>query len=353
MGSESINAPVDGLLVVGGYDTSRVGGEWTTFSSSENCSSCVTVTEMTYEYEGGAQSLFANSSDTLPMRLEPYMPGLQLPQSMFDRLAIISNGTYDPDIMELRYDINNTPTGNISVTLSNGFRTTILNHEAFGMPRQYNSDGVYSIINDTLFTSHLWNISEPEQATYLFGLPYLTMNYMLMDHKNYELKLAPARREPYPSGSGPVISAICRPTYEPTSGTNVTTPVPTPHRQSTHAGAIAGAVVGGILGLALILGGFGYLFWKSKSTKKAQTELPGVPTAKIKNELDDTHYNELGTPPMQQQIWAMRNRSLNVGSPAELSTGPAEPKDAANSDVRNGQSASSEPTEVPSDPSYR
>ena len=165
--------------------------------------------------------------------------------------------------------LNNTPTGNISMTLSNDFRTTILNYEVFRTPREYNSNGVYSIVSDTLFTSLIYNFSAPGIPTSIFGTPYLTMNYILMDYKNNEFKLAPAQREPYPSRSGPVISAVCRGMSTPSSTTNITTPVSLPHLHNTNTDEIAGGVVGGVLGLILILGSFDYLFWRSNRKKKA------------------------------------------------------------------------------------
>jgi len=127
-----------------------------------------------------------------------------------------------------------------------------------------------------------------------------------------------------------------------------------PTAQHTHVGAIAGGVNRGILGLALILGGLGYLFWRSNRKKKVQAELSGVPAGRVKNELDDTHCNELETSLMlQQHSRAMPNRSLNAGSPVELGPGPARRKGTVTNDSRNIQSTSSEHTEVPADSSYR
>ncbi|RMZ91830.1 hypothetical protein DV736_g930, partial [Chaetothyriales sp. CBS 134916] len=270
-GTRNIYEPVDGLLVIGGYDTSRVNGDWVEFPTYENCATCVVVEELTYTWEGGSTSLLANSSDSLRIGLEPFAKGLDLPQYMFENFAAASRGTYDPDLQLLTYDINNPPTGNISVTLSNGYQTTMLSQEIFSKPRTYNSEGVYAIKDDSVIISVISNDTESGYVA-SWGMPFLTMNYILMDYDNQQFKMAPAIRGDSSSIGNPVISTICGaalPTSSSNSSTNGQSPTPTPTPHRNHTGAIVGGVVGGVLGIALILCGLGYVFWRSSRKNRA------------------------------------------------------------------------------------
>lgn len=174
-GSRSVFNPVDGLVVVGGYDTARVNGEWTTFPTFNKCPTCAVITNLTYEYEGGSTSLFANSSETLEVGLDPFVHGLELPQDIFDRFANASQATYNETLELLTYPVG-TVGGNISVTMSNGFKTTMVASELFTRPRTY-KEGVYSISDDNVTISVITNSTD---AGYVasWGMPYLTMNYV-------------------------------------------------------------------------------------------------------------------------------------------------------------------------------
>lgn len=322
-GSRNIYDPVDGLLIIGGYDTARVNGDWTTFPTFTNCATCVVISNLTYEYEGGSTSLFANSSETLQVALDPFLHGFALPQDIFDKLATASLGTYNSSLELLTYDINNPPTGNISVTLSNGFQTTMLAQEIFSKPRTFNEDGVYAIEDDNILISVA---SNDTTAGYVasWGMPYLTMNYMVMDHANKHFKMAPARRDADTANSGSLVSTICGPASEPTATNrnSTTSATTTPHHHSSNAGAIAGGVVGGVLGLALIIGGFIYLFWRTKRKHQHQEAQQqnhnrgpmsegGDTRASIWTSTAPTEYSELASPHQQQAGFAKPNANLD------------------------------------------
>ncbi|RMZ77754.1 hypothetical protein DV737_g4220, partial [Chaetothyriales sp. CBS 132003] len=366
-GTRNIYEPEEGLLVIGGYDISRVNGEWTEFPTYENCATCVVVEQMTYVWEGGSTSLLANSSDYLAIGLEPFSKGLSLPQYMFEKFATASEGTYDPDLELLTYDIDNPPTGNISVTLSNGYQTTILSQEIFSKPRTYNSEGVYSITNDSVIISVISNDTDPRYVA-SWGMPFLTMNYILMDYESQLFKMAPAIRGDASLVGSPVISTICGaalPTGTGDSPTNSqsSTPIPTttPNGHKSHTATIVGSVVGGVVGLALILCGFGYLFWRSNRKNRAakQANQQTLPPAYAQSQGPDaigsvkppvsevgdqrtsmwtesapTEYSELASPQQKSTEFSQNNQVqgwLQKQSPIREEASPGHPPNGYNS----------------------
>ena len=264
--------PIDGLLVIGGYDDSRVQGNITTFNTFHDCATCVVVTSITYDTVHGSTPLFSNSSETLEIDLEPFQRGLQLPQDVFDNFARASNGTYNASLGLLTYPRANPPDGNLSVTLQNGYTTVIPSSELFSLARDYNSDCFYSIDDPE------WVIAEPTNDTdppYVaaWGIPYLTMNYLIVDYDRGTFQMAPAIRTDFGSAeAGALIKTVCPPvpttSATPTPSktappTTTTSAAPVVH--TNHTGAIAGGVVGGVVGLALIAGLLFFIFfWRKR-----------------------------------------------------------------------------------------
>jgi hypothetical protein len=180
-GSRSIENPVDGLLVIGGYDTARIDGDFTTSSTSRNGPTCVLVTNITYNSVNGSSSLFSNSSETLEVALEPFERSLELPQDIFDNFVQVSQGSWNDSLGLLTYPRANPPDGNLTITLLNGYTTVIPASELFSMSRLYDSSGVYSIINPDRMIAEVGNNTDPRYVP-SWGIPFLTMNYMVVDY---------------------------------------------------------------------------------------------------------------------------------------------------------------------------
>ena len=270
-GSRSINHPVDGALTLGGYDTSRVNGVLSTFASAPRCECCVIVTGLEYNDANGTRSLFANSTQTFQISLQPGVKYLSMPQDVWEIFRDASGGTYERSLGMLAYSADDSPTGNLTVTLQGGYKTTIPAEELFQNPRYFDEDGEYAIYNNTYLTSTIYNTTDISHSLY-WGIPYLTMNYLVGDYKRQQFKMAPAIRNDFGyAGAGFLLEASCDPTTKNTaSAISSATAVPQ-HSGGTHTGAIAGGVVGGVVGLAAILGIF--MFWyirRRKSTRRYQ-----------------------------------------------------------------------------------
>lgn len=266
VGSRSVNDPVDGAMWIGGYDTARVAAEFTVFPNFNDnlCVGCVVITNLTYVTSEAETSLFSNSSETLQVALEPFTHSLGVPQDIFANFLRASNGTVgtDPGTTALATLPVNAELGNLSVTFSNGYQTTIPGSELFLPPRQYGKDGTYGVTNDSYLVAALANLTTEGSYVLDWGIPILTMNYMIMDYDNQTFSLAPARQGPYGSSSGALIEPLCQGIAPVTTSagapqaTNSTVPA-TPSASAaktshTNVGAIAGGVVGGIAGLVII-----------------------------------------------------------------------------------------------------
>ncbi|KAJ9495762.1 hypothetical protein H2202_008805 [Exophiala xenobiotica] len=279
-GSRSINHPVDGSIVLGGYDTTRVNGDLTTFKSQEKCEFCVVVTGIEYEDVTGAHNLFSNSSESLQINLQPSERVLNVPQNVWENFQTVSNGVYNATSGYLQYPTSNPPTGNLTVTLQNGYKTTIPTEELFYLPRTYDENGQYSLLNDTYLIPTILNTTN-DGYVLNWGVPYLTMNYIIGDYKRAQFKMAPAIRTDFDAqGGGYVLQASCDPktsatasaTSSATAGGALTTSSAAAVSHGgggTNTGAIIGGVVGGVLGLIAIVGGLALLFYRSRRRRNA------------------------------------------------------------------------------------
>jgi hypothetical protein len=152
----------------------------------------------------------------------------------------------------------------------------------FVYPRLYNKQGEYEISNNTVLIAEVQNMTA-DGHVYNWGVPYLTINYLIADYARGQFQMAHAIRTNFENqGGGYELKAICDPALpvstasaSPTSSivpTGTATSSPTPlvhHGSSSDTGAIVGGVVGGVLGLILIVGGLGFLFYRSRQRKRA------------------------------------------------------------------------------------
>jgi hypothetical protein len=272
-GSRSIDFPVDGSVVPGGYDTTRINGTLTTFDSQDDCPMCVIITGLSYQDDNGTTNLFSNSSESLQVNLNPSQRVLYVPQGVWDNLKTATNGYYNASY--LSYASNAVPTGNVTVTLQNGYKTVIPAEELFYYPRGYNDQGQYTVIDNTYQISTIINTTN-DGYVLDWGIPYMTMNYIIADYKRSQFQMAPAIRTDFDNiGGGYVLKASCDPTTKatPAPTSNGTASAATATAASSHhssnVGPIVGGVVGGILGLILIVGGLALLFYRSRRRRNA------------------------------------------------------------------------------------
>lgn len=126
-GSRSIDDPVDGNLWIGGYDSSRVAGPFTEYPAFNDCFSCLTVVNMTYDTEAGSFSMFSNSTETFQIFLDPWELQLEVPPDVFQNFAKLSNGSVLglPTAPKLLLHNASSDLGNVTVYLQDGKQASV------------------------------------------------------------------------------------------------------------------------------------------------------------------------------------------------------------------------------------
>lgn len=317
VGSESEVAPQDGLLIVGGYDESRLKSPATTFPMFSDCPTCAILTSITYDAGGKSTSLFSDASDSIIVHLDPYSQDIQLPSTMLQEFADAEK-TAVWNATSRRFELPATapPTGTITVTISDmgsaqgdaskpsvaSYKSVIPATELFNYPRAYNAAGVLEVANATVYNIGLTNLTTSTKFAVL-GLPFFTQNYLIVDPDAPNFQLAPAVvTAADPKGADAKIKQVCRSVEATKTG--------------SQAAGIAGAVVGSIVGTLLLVALFLYLRKRRKNVASlhSQGESEAATTTSTKPIVDRR--------PVQS---SSENRSFELPQQAALSPGTGRP----------------------------
>ncbi|KAI4911232.1 uncharacterized protein J4E92_010287 [Alternaria infectoria] len=287
-GSESEEAPQDGLIVVGGYDESRLKSAATTFPMFSDCPTCAILTAITYDVGGKSTTLFADAKDTLVVHLDPFSSDIRLPAAMLDNLAAAETTAFwNETSRHFELPTDPAPAGTITVTLSDmgtpggdaskpsvaTYKSVIPAAELYSRPRAYNAAGLYEVDNATVFNMAVTNQTGPSTMTIgTLGLPFFTQNYLIVDPDAQNFQLAPAVvTAADPKGADAKVKQVCR--------------VLPGAKAKTQIGPIVGAAIGGIVGALLIVA---LVWWlrRRKNNANGQRHSRGesdAPTATSQN----------------------------------------------------------------------
>lgn len=315
-GSRSIKNPQDGLLILGGYDNARKGEEWTVFPGDEDCPTCIQISDIEWVTDTNATSLFNGSVEAIQVSLDPWYDNIRLPQGVWETFGSITKGEYDDDIGYFTWPAGTTPPGKLRVTLQGGYTSEIPAEEIFTMPRYYDSTGNYTISDNTTEYALVYNYTNTgtvSNAVGSWGLPFLTMNYLVLDVPKKEFWLTPAVRQDFGNEGGVFPRALCTglapPTSTPSSTPTTTHPGPTTTTSEapasgggTPVGPIVGGVVGGVGGIALIaLLAFMLLRRRNRANKEAEiansSAYPPAPPTQQIMQSPHQHHSYMGGPP--------------------------------------------------------
>ncbi|KAL1610856.1 hypothetical protein SLS60_002527 [Paraconiothyrium brasiliense] len=253
-GSESEETPQDGLLVIGGYDESRIKTPATTFPMFSDCPTCAILTAITYDVGGKSTTLFAEDTDTLTVHLDPFSSELRLPSAMLQTLAAAEKtAVWNETSRHFELPTDPAPAGTITVTLSDmgtpggdaskpsvkTYKTVIPATELYSRPRAYNAAGKFEVDNATVFNMAVTN--QTDLLTFgTLGLPFFTQNYLVVDPDARNFQLAPAVvTAADPKGADAKVKQVCR--------------VLPATKQKSQVAAIAGAAVGAVFGTLLLV----------------------------------------------------------------------------------------------------
>ncbi|KAF2871115.1 hypothetical protein BDV95DRAFT_595011 [Massariosphaeria phaeospora] len=320
-GSRGVN-PRDGMLIIGGYDRARIksGADSTTFpvgqwSLERACPLQVTITNLTY----AGLPLINPERKPIIACIEPSAQRFTFPPTIATNFALLTgqNSTTYPKGMH--YNTANRPTGDLQITLSNGYQSTIPNDELFAPLRGSDQNGRYAITNDSIVEAFIRDNrdKDPGDVNHEIGAMFLTFNYLTVDYAKNEFSLAPAKTKSL-SEIPPDPVMVCTP-----DPSGPAPPPPPPSSSSTNVGAIAGGVVGGVGGLALIAGLAFALLRRNRNAKKGLSvsstsfEPDAIHPAvhRHPSEMEDTQI------PVVYEMPASRQASVRKSARAELRDG--------------------------------
>lgn len=298
-GISSVDSPVDGLVIVGGYDEARVKGDFSNFTAYSNSPFFVEITDVMWESSpGNVTSLFSNATAPLYGNIEPFFRTIFLPPDVYTNFQSASNGTYNATLGELVYNSSSIPTGKLTITLSNGYRTEISGSDLFDYPQDYDNTGVEAVTNWDLVYAKVQNYDYYPEFSLALGVPFMTMNYVIADYENDMFMMAPAVREDFGQSTARNLQPLCTQNHPPPPP-----PPPPPHPPPPHnsTAAIAGGVGGGVGGL-LLIGGLIALFFCLRRRKRraaAQHRQQPSPADRKTVHSPTTETSELPSPPPQ------------------------------------------------------
>ncbi|KAK5941903.1 hypothetical protein PMZ80_005854 [Knufia obscura] len=235
-----------GSLIVGGYADRFYTGELQrrNVADAENGPSWQ-VASMEYQTDGSTVDLLPDgTAGQFTAYVDPYYPSMMVPDETFYRWGNATNGVSSNGTLQLHgYPLDNLPPGNVTITLTNGLKTTIPN-EALFSPPAYDNGILSTMGGDTENTAYsafmplssMYGQAAASINSYAsFGIPYAAMVYIIMDWEQKQLSIANANQAAQISGDA---IAICGSSSK--------------DGESSNTGAIAGGVVGGVVVLALI-----------------------------------------------------------------------------------------------------
>jgi hypothetical protein len=270
MGSVSMDAPEDGLIVVGGWDSGRVEGDMVDLDYDQGCTFCARVESMTFDTGNSSTELLE-----APFRAIMHTSAVvTLPSAAFNRFQEASQvvpSELDPTFYRLGPD---STTGNVTVRLSNGYETTIPSYELFRRNRQVSDSGSLALMDEETYC-YIANGTNTTPDDSLFGLPFLSQVYFKVDYDRQTASIGTARHltllDQLNGATGEQLETICPPegAARPASQSSSSS------GSGTNTGAIAGGVVGGIAGLALILFGIWFILRRRRRRNASHT----TPTA--------------------------------------------------------------------------
>jgi hypothetical protein len=242
-GSESMNNPADGELVFGGYNSSRVNGNFSTFPiGQENetdiaCPLQVLLQDILVINDTGySRSLFSDPAARIAACIDPQQYELGLSDSLFNSWAQLTQ--HDTTLDDQLYSpVLSGLLAGLTIVLADGghYATTVPRNELVGLQRGYNELGQWDVLNASMLQTTVKRNAD-EQAFVVLGGVFLSQNYLRVDYARGVFSLAPAVVAPLEGGGNGIVS------------TCVPGPVPSPastmhSKKRLSGGAIAGIVI--------------------------------------------------------------------------------------------------------------
>jgi hypothetical protein len=258
-GSNSVEHPDEGLVVVGGYDLGGFEGNLTNMEYDPDHPAIFGVDSLVYTNANNTTELLNGTMQVVGWYGDDY---LTLPIPAFHRFMQAAGSTEDlsylndmqhPELLNW-YDLQ---PGNFTVRLATGFEVDIPHYEVFRQQRAYSESGSLGIIANAKTEVFVSTMSDGDGDVYSWGMPFLSQVYLAFDHDRQTKRIAKARR------LDSRLALIAGGSAERQSQTVCS---PGGGAKGHSKGAIAGGVVGGLVSLMLAL----LCFWLLRRRRKVR-----------------------------------------------------------------------------------
>jgi len=294
--------------MIGGYDEDRVAGTFTSFDINEELGvgPHVEITGMDWEASTGKiTNLMPKNTPSMRATLEPARPWLDMPDESYLNFVVATGSTFynETSGYDQYYQL---PGGNLTITLSNGLRTTIPPTDLFDYPKYYNDRGNLEFSNRSYIqTKALWagSIDDIKENYYSLqlGQPFMMQKLLVTDWDRGTFYLADANKTDLGQGARS-LKSLCTGGALPRATPTPLQPLPSSTSNNsgvgsdngtkstnTNTGAIAGGVVGGVAGVLII----GFLAFFLVRRRKKQRE----DQQHVSEVAEAPYHNRLSSPP--------------------------------------------------------
>ena len=241
-GSRSQSEGVDGELIVGGFDRSRVAGPWSNYTMSDQflgpsvCPLQVLIRDITLNNANGSFPLLGDSRSMIPACVDPLQNLFIFTPAMFNRYMALTNwANTTGGVPAPTYPASaDGLLGDLTISLSNGFTINIPKRELVSQVRGPDAKGTFAVVDAERRQLAVSTNGAARPPT--MGGVFFSQVYMLIDYENRILSLAPAvvgKQTKSPRD----IETICN-----------TSPSPSPDSNHGPSGNIVGPAVGAALG---------------------------------------------------------------------------------------------------------
>ncbi|KAJ9602986.1 hypothetical protein H2200_012281 [Cladophialophora chaetospira] len=269
-GIHSVERDQPGLLIVGGYDDARVAHDFSTFDNTAECPGCIQIQGISWVDDTGTTPLTNESTPNFQVTLEPSSDYIRLPLAVYKAFLLATNASYDDYQETYVYPADNIPVGELTFTIKDGYTTSIPADELFHYYRGHDEDGNLVNGNDTLKIAWVasYTNENADEANYIYtwGIPFLTMNYLIMDVEKNQFRLSEAIRQDWGNEGGVSLRSLCSGLVEPDS-----------QPKKTNVGALVGEIIGGVASLSIIIVVIIFCYRRRRNTRRQQSA--GEPSA--------------------------------------------------------------------------
>ena len=278
-GSRSQLHGEDGEIMFGGYDRSRLAGEWTDYPinaglrDASDCPLQILIRDIKVNQGNGSSSLLADSRSSIPACVDPLQNNFWLTPSIFDRYMRLAgwNGSVADRVQTPTFSPSAAPLlCNVTVSIAIVMSVYVPNYEMVSQVRGPNDVGTYAVTDPSRLQLAVSTNNTARVPT--LGGVFMSQLYMKIDYERGIFSLAPAvvgpRKQPRD------VVTVCN-----ANATSNVAPDTAPGSDNALGRIVGPAVAASIVGAGLIVLAI-WCYRRNRKSKRRpfESESPDVTT---------------------------------------------------------------------------